>query len=316
MKEGKIYIAGHTGLVGQAIFARFRKEGYKNIILRSHTELDLTRQSEVESFFQKEKPEFVVLAAAKVGGIHANGTYPAQFLYDNLCIEINVINSSFKAGVKKLLFFGSACSYPRACPQPMKEEYLLQGPLEPTSEAYAVAKIAGIKMCEVYNRQYGTNFICAIPTNTYGPNDNFDPYDSHVIPALIAKFNKAKIEKKTQVTIWGTGKPYREFIYVDDVAAACLFLIKHYNDPGHVNIGTGEEVSIKELAVAIKEIVGYDGDVIFDASKSDGAPRKAVDVSRLNSLGWRSSTSLREGIKKTYEWYTMKEKEIQEHAKA
>lgn len=303
MKDTKIYIAGHTGLIGKTVFNRFTHEGYTNIIVRTHGELDLTHQSEVEKFFQKEKPEFVILAAAKVGGIHANITYPAEFLYDNLYIQTNVIHSSFKAKVKKLLFFGSACSYPRDCPQPMKEEYLLSGYLEPTNEAYAIAKIAGIKMCQAYAKEYGVNFICALPTNTYGPGDNFSHKDSHVIPALLRRFHKAKITSKETVNIWGTGKILREFIYVEDVADACLFLMQNYNNPEVINVGLGKDVSIKELAYLVKKVTGFSGEITFDTSKPDGMPRKLLDVSKINKLGWQAKISLEEGLKKTYKWY-------------
>jgi len=303
MKDTKIYIAGHTGLIGTALFTRCRKEGYKNIVVKTHAELDLTRQSDTELFFEMERPDYVVMAAARVGGIKANITYPAEFIYENIAIQTNVIHSAYKYGVKKLLFFGSACSYPRECPQPMKEEYLLSGYLEPTNEPYAVAKIAGIKMCQAYNRQYGTNFICAVPTNVYGPNDNFGADNSHVIPALIMKFHDAKQKNESAVTIWGTGRPMREFIYVDDIADACIFLMQHYDGSDIINVGTGEEIAIQELAILIKEVVGYNGDIIFDASKPDGAPRKMLDVKRLKKLGWQAMTPLKDGLQKTYEWY-------------
>lgn len=303
MKDAKIYIAGHKGLIGSAIVNKFIKEGYKNLVVRTREELDLTRQYDVEDFFQKEKPEFVILAAARVGGIYANSAYPAQFLYDNLCIQTNIINSSRQARVKKLLFFGSACSYPRECPQPMKEEYLLSGYLEPTNEAYAIAKIAGMKMCQAYNRQYGTNFICAIPTNTYGPNDSFDSKDSHVIPALIRKFHEAKIKSQAKVTIWGSGAPLREFIYVDDLAGACIFLMLHYNDTEIINVGTGKDISIRELAYLIKDVVGFSGEIIFDKTKPDGAPRKVLDITKIKNLGWQAKTPLRDGIMHTYNWH-------------
>lgn len=303
MKDARIYIAGHTGLIGSAILNRLKKEGCVNIILRTHEELDLTRQADVESFFQEEKPQWVILAAARVGGIYANMTYPAQFLYDNLCIQTNIINASFRVGTKKLLFFGSACSYPAECPQPMKEEYLLSGNLEPTSEAYAIAKIAGMKMCQAYNQQYGTNFISVIPTNTYGPNDKFDSLGSHVIPTLIKRFHEAKINKQAIVVIWGTGAPQRDFIYVGDIADACYFLMHRYNESEVINIGSGEGVSIKELAYIIKDITGFNGEIALDTSKPDGAPRKILDITKLKNLGWQSRTSLRQGIKETYQWY-------------
>lgn len=302
-KDSKIYIAGHTGLVGSAVFHKLEREGYKNIVKKTHQELDLTHQIEVEVFFKTEKPQYVILAAAKVGGIHANSTYPAQFIYENLTIQTNVIHSAYLYGVEKLLFFGSACSYPRDCPQPMKEEYLLSGCLEPTNEPYAVAKIAGIKMCQAYNKQYGTSFICTTPTNVYGPNDNFDLDNSHVIPALFRKFHEAKVKKHSAVTIWGTGSPIREFIYADDLAEACLFLMKNYNSSEIINVGSGEEISIKNLAYFIKDIIGYYGEITFDTSKPDGAPRKVLDGSKLKNLGWEAKTSLKEGISKTYHWY-------------
>lgn len=302
-KNAKIYLAGHTGLVGSAVLRRFKNDRYTNIITRTHKELDLMRQAEVEDFFKTEKPQYVILMAAKVGGIQANISYPAQFLYENLAIQSNIIHSAYLYGVKKLLFLGSACSYPVTSCQPMKEEYLLSGYLEPTNEAFAVAKISGIKMCQAYNRQYGTNFISVIPTNTYGPGDNFHSDDSHVIPALIKKFHEAKIKKKPQVRVWGTGKPYRDFIYVDDLADACIFLICNYNAPEIINIGTGKELSIRELAYLIKEIVGFSGETIFDTSKPDGSPRKVIDVTKLKNLGWQAKTALGEGIEKTYKWY-------------
>ena len=263
----------------------------------------MTRQQDVEKFFQNEQPQYVVLAAAMVGGIQSNIANPAQFIYENIAIQTNVIHSAYLYGVKKLLFFGSACSYPRECPQPMKEEYLLSGYLEPTNEPYAVAKIAGIKMCQAYNKQYGANFICVVPTNTYGQNDNFSPEESHVIPALITKFHEAKTKREDVITILGTGKPLREFIYADDLADACFFLMQSYNEPNIINIGTSEEISILELALLIKEVVGYNGKIIFDTSKPDGTPRKALDVTKLKNLGWQAKTSLKEGLKKTYHWY-------------
>jgi GDP-L-fucose synthase len=300
--NAKIYVAGHTGLIGTAIISRLKSDGYTNIITHTHKELDLTRQSEVEKFFQVEKPSYVILCAAKVGGIHANSTYPAQFIYENLAIQLNVIHLAYLTSVKKLLFFGSACSYPRECLQPMKEEYLFTGLLEPTNEPYAVAKIAGIKMCQAYNKQYGTNFICAIPTNVYGPNDNFDSNNSHVIPALIRKFYEAKEKGLSEVTIWGTGEVRREFIYVDDIADACLYLMEHYNESNIINIGVGEDISIKELAHIIREAVGYSGDILFDKSEPDGVPKKMLDVSRMRSYGWHVKIGLKEGISLTYEW--------------
>ncbi|MDP3111471.1 MAG: GDP-L-fucose synthase [Thermodesulfovibrionales bacterium] len=301
--NSKIYVAGHRGLVGSAILRRLESEGYKNIIHRARKELDLTRQSAVEAFFEKEKPEYVFLAAAKVGGIHANSTYPAEFIYSNLMVQANVINAAHIYGVGKLLFLGSSCIYPRDCPQPMKEEYLLSGYLEPTNEPYAVAKIAGIRMCQSYNRQYGTNFISVMPTNLYGSNDNFDLMDSHVLPALIRKFHEAKVNDKPYVEVWGSGNPKREFLFVDDLADACLFLMENYDKKEIINIGTGEDVTVKELAETVKEVVGYGGEIRFDKTRPDGTPRKLLDVSRINSLGWKAKTPLREGIEKTYEWY-------------
>ena len=265
--------------------------------------MDLTRQSAVEAFFEKEKPEYVFLAAAKVGGIYANSTYPAEFIYSNLMAQANIINAAHIYGAEKLLFLGSSCIYPRDCPQPMKEEYLLSGYLEPTNEPYAVAKIAGIKMCQSYNRQYGTNFISVMPTNLYGPNDNFDLMDSHVLPALIRKFHEAKVNDKPYVEVWGSGNPKREFLFVDDLADACLFLMENYDKSEIINIGTGEDVTVKELAETVKEEVGYAGEIRFDKTKPDGTPRKLLDVSRINSLGWKAKMPLREGIEKTYEWY-------------
>ena len=311
-KDGKIYVAGHKGLVGSAIVRKLSSEGYSDLITRSHKELDLTRQADVEAFFRSERPGYVFLAAARVGGILANNTYPAEFIYENLMIQGNVIHESYRARVKKLLFLGSSCIYPRDCPQPMREEYLLSGKLEPTNEPYAIAKIAGIKMCQSYNRQYGTKFVSVMPTNLYGPGDNFDLQTSHALPALIRKFHEAKGRDERQVTsdktrgvvsIWGTGKPRREFLYVDDLADACLFIMNNYDEGEIINIGVGKDISIGELAELIKEIVGFEGSIQYDPSKPDGTPRKLLDVSKLESLGWRSKTSLREGIEKTYEWY-------------
>ncbi len=347
-KDSRIYIAGHKGLVGSAILRRLRGEGYTNLITRSHQDLDLMRQAEVEAFFASERPEYVFLAAARVGGIFANNSYPAEFIYNNIMLQSNVIHAAYLLSVKKLLFLGSSCIYPRDCPQPMKEEYLLSGKLEPTNEAYAVAKIAGIKMCQSYNRQYGTHFISVMPTNLYGPGDNFDLKTSHALAALIRKFHEARVRganlleakevggsegfgleavgqgqrngfergfasnlKRSApptpsgdfVTIWGSGSPRREFIYVDDLADASLFVMKHYDKSDIINIGVGKDISIRELAEMIKEIVGFEGDLRFDSSKPDGTPRKLLDVSRLEHLGWKSMTSLREGIKKTYRWY-------------
>lgn len=311
----RIYVAGHKGLVGSAILRRLKAEGYSNLIVRSHKELDLMRQAEVEAFLKKENPEYVFLTAAKVGGILANNTYPAEFIYENLSIESNVIHASYVAGVKKLLFLGSSCIYPRACAQPMKEEYLLSGQLEPTNEPYAIAKIAGIRMCQSYNRQYGTRFISVMPTNLYGPGDNFDLETSHVLPALIRKFHEAKardqrsevrdqrVKGGDSVTIWGSGTPRREFLHVDDLADACVFLMNHYEESEIINIGVGEDIRVKELAELIKEIVGFKGAIRYDQSKPDGTHRKLLDVSKLQALGWRPKVSLREGIERTYRWY-------------
>jgi len=302
-KDSKIYIAGHRGLVGSAIMRRLKAEGYKNLLTHTHAELDLTRQEKVEGFFHEERPDYVFLAAARVGGIYANNTYPAEFIYSNLTIQTNVIHASYLFEVKKMLFLGSSCIYPKNCHQPMKEEYLLSGPLEPTNEPYAVAKIVGIKMCQAYNRQYGTNFLSVMPTNLYGPNDNFDLKTSHVLPALIRKFHEAKIKGLSEVEIWGTGSPRREFLHVDDLADACLFLIKNYNKSKIINIGAGKDLTIKELAEMIARIVGFEGRLVFNSIKPDGMPKKLLDVSRLHSFGWRARIGLEQGIAKTYKWY-------------
>lgn len=302
-KDSKIYVAGHKGLVGSAIMRKLQQEGYTNIITRTHKELDLTNQAQTQEFFEKEKPEYVFLAAAKVGGIHANNTYPADFAYINTMIESNVIKASYDYDVKKLLFLGSSCIYPKLCPQPIKEEYLLTGPLEKTNEAYAIAKIAGLKMCQYFNRQYGTNYISVMPTNLYGPNDNFDLETSHVLPALIRKFHEAKINNKPYVEVWGTGTPRREFLHVDDLADAVIYLMNNYDENEPLNIGTGKDITIKELAELIKEIVGYEGEIKFDTTKPDGTPRKLLDVSRLHATGWKHKIELREGIQSTYEWF-------------
>lgn len=302
-KDSKIYVAGHRGLVGSAIVRNLEERGYTNIIYRTHKELDLTRQVEVEKFFEEEKPEYVFLAAAKVGGIHANNTRPAEFIYDNLMIESNIIHSAYKYGVKKLLFLGSSCIYPKFANQPIKEEYLLTGELEPTNEAYAIAKITGIELCKFYRRQYGCDFISAMPTNLYGINDNFDLETSHVLPALIRKFHEAKINNQEEVVMWGTGKPLREFMYVDDLADALVHLMLNYSDEIHVNMGTGKDLSIGELAQIVKEVVGYEGKIVNDLTKPDGTPRKLLDVSRLEATGWKYKTELREGIEKVYKWY-------------
>jgi GDP-L-fucose synthase len=302
-KDAKIYVAGHRGLVGSSIIKKLKEEGYNNLVYRTSSELDLRRQQKVEKFFEEEKPEYVILAAAKVGGIQANDTYSAEFLYDNLMIETNVIDAAYQNDVKKLLFLGSSCIYPKFADQPMKEDYLLSGKLESTNEGYAVAKITGIKLCEHYNKQYDTNFISAMPTNLYGPNDNFDLETSHVLPALIRKFHEAKINDEDKVVIWGTGKPKREFLHVDDLADSLLFLMNNYSGDQFVNVGVGKDISILELAELIKDIVGFEGEIVNDLSKPDGTPRKLLDVSRLNDLGWEAQISLEEGIKDTYEWF-------------
>lgn len=305
-KRSKIYVAGHRGLVGSALKRKLESKDYSNLIFRTHRELDLTNQQAVNEFFELEKPEYVFLAAAKVGGILANNSYPAEFIYQNLMIEANVIHASYKYGVKKLLFLGSSCIYPKLAPQPLKEEYLLTGPLEETNEAYAIAKIAGIRLCKHYNQQYRTNFISVMPTNLYGPNDNFDLETSHVMPALIRKFHDAKVKNEPEVIIWGTGKPYREFLHVDDMADACVYLMENFNtdDIGEfVNIGVGKDITIGELAELIKEIVGFKGSIKKDLSKPDGTPQKLLDITKLRSLGWSAKISLKDGIRQTYEWY-------------
>lgn len=302
-KDAKIYVAGHRGLVGSAIVRNLQNKGYTNIIYRTHKELDLINQEAVRTFFQEEKPEYVFLAAAKVGGIHANNTYPADFIYDNLMIQNNVIKAAHDFEVKKLLFLGSTCIYPKMAPQPIKEEYLLTGALEETNEAYAVAKIAGLEMCKFFKRQYGDNFISCMPTNLYGPNDNFDLKNSHVLPALIRKFHEAKVNNSEVVEVWGTGTPLREFLYVDDMADACVFLMENYEGEQHVNIGTGEEVSIRELAETIKKVVGFEGELVFNTDMPDGTPRKLTTVDKLHGLGWKHKVSLNEGIKLAYNWF-------------
>lgn len=290
-------------MVGSAIFRKLKKEGYTNIIYRTSSELDLKDQVAVSDFFINEKPEYVFLAAAKVGGIVANNTYKAEFIYDNIMIQSNVIHNSYLAGVKKLMFLGSSCIYPKLAPQPLKEDYLLTGLLEPTNEPYAIAKITGIKMCDAYRDQYGCNFISVMPTNLYGPNDNYDLQNSHVLPALIRKFHEAKLENRDVVEIWGTGSPKREFLHADDLADACYFLMHNYNEPGLVNIGTGEDISIKDLALLIKEIVGFEGELHFDTSRPDGTPRKLMDVQKLNAMGFKYKISLKEGIRSVYAEY-------------
>ncbi|MCG9909929.1 MAG: GDP-L-fucose synthase [Flavobacteriales bacterium] len=298
--ESKIYIAGHRGMVGSALLRKLQNEGFSNVIFRTSAELDLRNQKAVNDFFESEKPEFVFLAAAKVGGILANNTYRADFLYDNLMMEANIIKASYTFGVQKLLFLGSSCIYPKMCAQPIKEEYLLNGYLEPTNEPYAIAKIAGIKLAETFRHQYGCNFISAMPTNLYGPNDNYDLQNSHVLPALIRKFHEAKIQGLSEVTIWGTGKPMREFLHVDDLADACYFLMQEYNGSEWLNVGTGTDVTIEELALTIKEIIGFEGTLRFDTEKPDGTPKKLLDVSKINALGWKAKISLREGIQSVY----------------
>lgn len=298
--DSKIYVAGHRGMVGSAIVRKLNTEGFNNIIVRTSNELDLRNQNAVNVFFEAEKPDVVILAAAKVGGIHANNVYRAEFLYDNLMIEANIIHAAYKSKVEKLLFLGSSCIYPKMADQPIKEGCLLTGELEPTNEPYAIAKIAGIKLCESYRDQYGCNFISAMPTNLYGPNDNYDLNNSHVLPALLTKFHMAKKEGISEVEIWGTGAPKREFLHVDDLASACFFLLQHYNEKEIVNIGCGEDISIKNLALIIKEIVGFDGELAFDTSKPDGTPRKLLSMDKMHGLGWKHQIELKEGIKNVY----------------
>ena len=302
-KHHRIFVAGHRGLVGSAIVRRLQMDGADNLILRSHDELDLLDQAAVEVFFAAEKPEYVFLAAAKVGGIHANDTYPAEFIRDNLAVQTNVIHSAWRHGVRKFCFLGSSCIYPRMAPQPMKEEYFLTGPLEPTNEWYAIAKIAGIKMCQAYRRQYGFDAISLMPTNLYGPGDNFDLANSHVLPAMIRKFHEAKVRGDAEVVIWGSGKPRREFLHVDDMADASVFLMRSYSAEGIVNVGVGEDQSIRELAELIARVVGFKGAIVNDTSKPDGMPRKLLDVSRLNDLGWKANIPLERGVEDVYRWY-------------
>ena len=299
-KNAKVFVAGHNGMVGSAVWRALQADGFNNLIGKRSAELDLRNQAAVEAFFELEKPEYVVLAAAKVGGILANNIYRADFLYDNLAIQNNVIHSAYKSNVKKLLFLGSSCIYPKMAPQPLKEEYLLSGLLEPTNEPYAIAKIAGIKMCESYRRQYGCNFIAAMPTNLYGPNDNYDLNNSHVLPALIRKMHEAKVQQKSEVEIWGTGSPLREFLHVDDLAAACLFLLKEYNEELFVNVGFGSDISIRDLAFLVKEIVGFAGELRFNSDKPDGTPKKLMDSGRINAMGWSPQITLEAGIAATY----------------
>ncbi|MDR2528520.1 MAG: GDP-L-fucose synthase [Synergistaceae bacterium] len=299
----KIYVAGHRGLVGSALVRRLKRAGYQNLVFRTRVELDLRNQAVTRAFFESERPEYVLLAAARVGGIHANSAYPADFIYDNLIVQTNVVHEAYRTGVKKLLFLGSSCIYPRLAPQPMSETALLAGPLEPTNEPYAIAKIAGIKLCQSYNRQYGTNFISVMPTNLYGPGDSYDLENSHALPAMIRKFHEAKESRAPSAWLWGTGTPRREFLYVDDLADACLFLMDRHDGSQIVNIGVGMDVTIRELAETICGIVGYGGEVVWDASKPDGPPRKLLDVSLLHNMGWKHSVELKEGIEKTYAAY-------------
>ena len=300
-KNAKIYVAGHRGLVGSAILRALENQGFTNLVTRTSQELDLRNYQHTADFFAEEKPDYVFLAAAKVGGIQANNTYRADFLYENLMIQNNVIHQAYVNNVKKLLFLGSSCIYPKMAPQPLKEDSLLTGTLEPTNEPYAIAKIAGIKMCDAYRSQYNSNFISAMPTNMYGPNDNYDLNNSHVLPALLRKFHEAKEQNHPEVVVWGTGTPLREFLHSDDLAEACIFLMENYNDFGHVNVGIGEDISIKDLALLIKKIVGYEGNLVWDTSKPDGTPRKLMDVSKINDMGWKAKIGLEEGITKVYQ---------------
>lgn len=314
-KKSKIYIAGHRGMVGSSILLKLRQNGYSNFVTRTSSELDLRNQVAVESFLEEEKPEYVFLAAAKVGGIVANNTYRADFIYENLMIQNNIIHGSWKSGVEKLMFLGSSCIYPKLAPQPLKEEYLLTGLLESTNEPYAIAKIAGIKMCDAYRSQYGCNFISVMPTNLYGPNDNYHPQNSHVLPAMIRRFHEAKLSNAESVVIWGSGTPYREFLYSEDLAEACIFLMENYDEPGLVNIGVGEDIQIIDLARIISRIVGYSGKIELDRSKPDGTPRKLMDVSKIHELGWKAKTPLEEGIRLAYNEYLSKAgKESQQSA--
>ncbi len=302
-KQARIYIAGHRGMVGSAIIRALQARGYTNLLTRTSKELDLRNQAAVQRFFETEKPDYVFLAAARVGGILANNTYPADFIYDNLAIETNIIHSAHLAGVKKLLFLGSTCIYPKMAPQPLKEEYLLTAPLEPTNEWYAIAKIAGIKLCQAYRKQHGDDFISAMPTNLYGPEDNFDLEKSHVVPAMIRKMHEAKSRNDPTVSIWGTGTPLREFLHVDDLADALMFLMQNYSAEEHVNVGVGEDLSIRELAETIREVVGFKGELVFDSSKPDGTPRKLVDTAKINTLGWKAKTGLADGLASAYRWF-------------
>lgn len=302
-KDSKIYVAGHRGLVGSAIIKKLKSDGYNNLVYKTHSELDLINQQEVNKFYEKERPEYVFLGAAKVGGIKANSTQPAEFIYENLMIQNNIIKASYDFKIKKLLFLGSSCIYPRDCKQPMCEDDLMSGYLEPTNEAYALAKIAGLKMCEYYNKQYGTNFISCMPTNIYGPNDNFDLETSHVIPAMIRRFYEAKLNNLPQINIWGSGNAMREFLYVEDLADACVYLMNNYNKDKFINVGTGIDISIKELAFIIKEIVGYEGKIFFDTSKPEGNPRKLLDVKELQKIGWKYKIDLKEGLDLSFKWF-------------
>lgn len=301
--HSRIYVAGHRGLVGAALCRALDQDGFTNILTKTHAQLDLTNQAAVQSFFSDEQPDYVFLAAARVGGIHVNDSFPADFIRDNLLIQTNIIDAAYHSGVKKLLFLGSSCIYPRLCLQPMKEEYLLTGPLEPTNEWYAVAKIAGIKMCQAYHKQYGFDAISLMPTNLYGPGDNFDLETSHVLPALIRKFHEAKEGNATEVQVWGSGQPKREFLHVDDLADACFFLMKSYNDSQQINVGTGHEISIGNLAMLVADAVGFRGKVVFNPEMPDGTPRKLLDCNKLNDLGWQAQISLRQGIRQTYQWF-------------
>ena len=321
-KNSKIFVAGHRGLVGSAIVRKLKNEGYDNLVLKTRQELDLRDKKAVESFFKTEQPEYVFLAAAKVGGIQANNTYPADFIIQNIEIETNVITSAMQVGVKRLLFLGSSCIYPRECPQPIKEEYLLTGQLEPTNEPYAIAKIAGIKMCESINRQHGTDFRSLMPTNLYGPGDNFHPENSHVIPGLLRRFHEAKVRGDKYVNVWGSGRPRREFMHVDDLASACVYIMNldkdiydNFTQPmlSHVNVGVGKDCSIKELAETIAEVVGFDGEICFDTSKPDGTPQKLLDISRISALGWSAKISLKEGLKHTYQWFLENRESLRVH---
>lgn len=302
-KNSKIYVAGHTGMVGSAIVRCLNCQGYYNLVTRTHAELDLTNQAAVKKFFSEQKPEYVFMAAAKVGGIHANSTYPADFIMENMLIECNIIQSAFENNVKKLMFLGSSCIYPKLCPQPIKEEYLLTGELEPTNQSYALAKISGIQMCQSYNKQYGTKYICVMPASLYGVNDRFDVNNSHVIPSMMIKIHKAKTENLPFVELWGTGTPLREFLYVDDMANACIYLMNTYEGNELINIGSGQEISIKNLAEMIKKVIGYKGELVFDISKPDGTPRRVLDNTKILSSGWKPLVTMEEGLKREYEYY-------------